>query len=128
MDTDRKAWGSRLRPMSKKRMAEGKPFGLKRTSLKPISKKQTQKIKTYRAIAFETWGKKCFLCGRTISQTLLCVHHYNKNRNDNRPDNLFPLCQKGFGCGAHDHMGTEGLAQLNAKIDAKLTEQNRRYE
>lgn len=124
MDTDRKAFNSTLRPVSKKRMAEGKPFGLKRTPIKPISKKQTQKIKTYRAIAFETWGKKCFLCGRTISQTLLCVHHYNKNRNDNRPENLFPLCQKGFGCGAHNHMGTEGLAELNAKIDYKLKDIN----
>lgn len=128
MDTDRKSFNSTLRPISKKKMEQGVKFGLKRTPLKPISKKQTQKIKTYRAIAFETWGKKCFLCGRTISQTLLCVHHYNKNRNDNRPDNLFPLCQKGFGCGAHNHMGTEGLAQLNAKIDAKLKEQNRGHE
>lgn len=120
----RKGWNSTLAPVSKKKLAEGGQIGLKRTPLRQMSNKQRQKIKSYRQIGFDTWGKKCFLCGRTISQTLLCVHHYNKNRNDNSPDNLFPLCQKGFGCSAHAHMGTEGLAQLNAKIDAKLKEMN----
>lgn len=122
MDKDRKAFNSSLRPISKKRLAEGKPFGLKRTPLKPISNKQREKIKSYRKIGFETWGMKCFLCGRTKSQTLLIVHHYSKDRNDNRPENLFPLCDRNFGCHAHAHMGNVGLKELNAKIDAKLKE------
>lgn len=119
---DRKAWNSSLRPVSKKKLESSERFGLKRTPLKPMSDKQREKIKTYRQIGFETRGKRCFLCGRTISQTLLCIHHYNKDRNDNRPQNLFPLCQKGFGCGAHSHMGSVGLKELNEKIDKKLKE------
>lgn len=93
-----------------------------RTRLKPISKKQTQMIKDYRKTGFEYWGKACLLCGRTESETRLVIHHKDKNRNNNTPTNLIPLCDRNFGCGAHNHMGTEGLAQLNAKIDAKLKE------
>lgn len=122
MDTDRKAWGKTLRPMSKKKMEQGVKFGLKRTRLNPISKKQTQKIKDYRKTGFEYWGKACLLCGRTESETRLVIHHKDKNRNNNTPTNLIPLCDRYFGCGAHNHMGTEGLAELNAKIDAKLNE------
>lgn len=121
MDKDRKAHNSTLRPVSKKRLADGKPFGLKRTRLKPISKKQTQKIRNYRTVGFDYWGKACLLCGRTESETRLIIHHKDKNRNNNTPDNLIPLCDRNFGCGAHNHMGTEGLSELNAKIDAKLT-------
>lgn len=122
MDKDRKCWNSTLRPVSKKKMESGGGFGLKRTPLKSMSAKQREKIKSYRKIGFEKWGMKCFLCGRTKSQTLLVVHHYNKNRNDNSPSNLFPLCDRNFGCHAHNHMGTMGLKELNAKIDARLKE------
>ena len=128
MDTDRKAFNRTLRPISKKKMEQGAKFGLKRTRLNSISKKQTQKIKDYRKTGFEYWGKACLLCGRTESETRLVIHHKDKNRNNNTPTNLIPLCDRNFGCGAHNHMGTEGLAQLNAKIDAKLKEYSNIHE
>lgn len=122
MNTDRKSWNSSLRPVSKKKLESGEVFGLKRTPLKPMSDKQRKKIKTYRQIGFETWGEKCFLCGRTKGQTLLVVHHRDKDRNNNTPMNLIPLCDRNFGCHAHNHMGSIGLKELNAKIDTKLKE------
>ena len=120
MPTRIRAFNSILHNVSKKRLPEGKPYGIKRTPLKPMSKSQKEKIKNYCDIAFGDKGRKCFLCNRTESQTRLVVHHFDKNRNNNKPDNLFPLCDRNFGCHAHNHMGNEGLAELNAKIEAKL--------
>ena len=117
----KKAWGRTLAPVSKERLAKGGPFGLRRKKpMKAMSDNQRAKVKSYRAIGFGHRGKRCFLCGRGISQTLLVVHHYDCNRNNNDPDNLFPLCDRNFGCHAHNHMGKEGLAQLNKKIDEQL--------
>lgn len=114
MDKDRKAFNSSLRPISKKRQAEGKPFGLKRTRLKPISKKQTQRIKDYRKIAFARWGECCFICGVTEG---LQVHHFDRRRFNNTPENLYPLCPI-----HHNHLGSIGLEEVNNRIKQRLKE------
>lgn len=114
MDKDRKAFNSSLRPMSKKKMEQGAKFGLKRTRLKPISKKQAQRIKDYRKIAFDKWGERCFICGVTEG---LQVHHFDRCRSNNTPDNLYPLCPV-----HHNHMGSVGIQEVNNRIKQRLKE------
>jgi hypothetical protein len=43
----------------------------------------------YRSTCFEEHGKRCVVCGE---EKIVAVHHLNENRNDNRPENLIPLC------------------------------------
>ncbi len=43
----------------------------------------------YRHICFKYHGQKCIVCGE---EKILAVHHINENHNDNRPENLVPLC------------------------------------
>lgn len=43
----------------------------------------------YRKICFDNHGKKCIVCGE---EKILSVHHINENHDDNRPENLVPLC------------------------------------
>lgn len=43
----------------------------------------------YRVICFEKHKKECIICGEN---KIVAVHHYNKNHNDNRVENLVPLC------------------------------------
>lgn len=45
----------------------------------------------YQRIGIEAWGYKCFFCG---SQDNIEVHHEDKNRRHNTPENLKPLCRK----------------------------------
>ena len=117
-----KLFNNTLHNISKKRQAEiaaGTYRPKPRKPLKTMSAKQRAKTKDYRATAFEYRGRKCFLCGRTEPYTHLVVHHFDCNRNNNSPENLYPLCDKNFGCGAHNHMGKEGLEELNRKIREK---------
>jgi hypothetical protein len=44
---------------------------------------------SYRVIAFRYHEKKCVVCDEN---KIVAVHHYNENHNDNRPENLIPLC------------------------------------
>ena len=43
----------------------------------------------YTTICWEHHGKKCLVCGEN---KIVAVHHVNKQHNDNRPENLVPLC------------------------------------
>ena len=89
-----------------------------------MSKKQKTKIRNYCKVGFEHRGEVCFLCGRTKNQTKLVIHHFDCDRNNNEPDNLFPLCDRNFGCKAHNHMGAEGLDKVNMKILTVLSNPN----
>jgi hypothetical protein len=44
---------------------------------------------SYRSTCFLHHAKKCIVCSE---DKIVTVHHYNKNHNDNRPENLVPLC------------------------------------
>lgn len=53
----------------------------------------------YRRVAFQAHGEICNRCGDTDG---LEVHHIDRNRRNNRPDNLEVLCRK---CHANEHHG-----------------------
>lgn len=46
-------------------------------------------ISQYQTICFKHHKKECIICGENI---VVEAHHYDKNRNNNRPENLVPLC------------------------------------
>lgn len=43
----------------------------------------------YRDLCFRYHEKKCIICGE---ENVISVHHLNENHDDNRPENLVPLC------------------------------------
>lgn len=43
----------------------------------------------YRALCFRHHGKKCIVCKE---EKIVTVHHINENHDDNRIENLVPLC------------------------------------
>lgn len=44
---------------------------------------------SYQSTCFFHHGKKCLVCGE---EKIVAAHHVNGNHNDNRPENLVPLC------------------------------------
>lgn len=44
---------------------------------------------SYTQICWEHHEKKCLVCGE---DKIVATHHVNGNHNDNRPENLVPLC------------------------------------
>ena len=44
---------------------------------------------SYKSTCFLYHDKKCVICGEI---NIVEVHHYNNIHNDNRPENLVPLC------------------------------------
>lgn len=44
---------------------------------------------TYQTTCWLYHGKKCLVCNE---EKIVTVHHVNENHNDNRPENLVPLC------------------------------------
>lgn len=43
----------------------------------------------YQSTCFEAHGKKCIVCGE---EKIVATHHINEDHNDNRVENLVPLC------------------------------------
>lgn len=48
-----------------------------------------RKDNVYQTICFRYHEKKCVICDEKL---IIAVHHYNKDHNDNRPENLVPMC------------------------------------
>jgi hypothetical protein len=44
---------------------------------------------TYRSTCFKYHKKECIICGE---YKIVEVHHFDKNKKNNNPDNLIPLC------------------------------------
>lgn len=44
---------------------------------------------SYQSTCFFHHGKRCLVCGE---EKIVAAHHVNNNHNDNRPENLVPLC------------------------------------
>ena len=47
------------------------------------------KNNSYRTTCFSRHEKKCIICNET---KIVAVHHYNGNHNDNKIENLIPMC------------------------------------
>lgn len=117
MDKDRKAFNSSLRPISKKRQAEGKPFGLKRTELKKQGKQAKQDKKNLAKCKKKANG----LC--EICEDIGSDHHHLLKRSlypqyVNEPSNHCFLCRR---CHliAHDQP-TDTPPGIKYMIKAKL--------
>lgn len=48
-----------------------------------------EKYSNYRTICWTTHKKECVVCGEN---KIVAVHHINEDHNDNRVENLIPLC------------------------------------
>lgn len=93
MDKDRKAYNSTLRPVSKKRQAEGRPYGLKRTELKKQGKQAKQDKKNLAKCKKKANG----LC--EICEDIGSDHHHLFKRSlypefKNEPCNHIFLCRR----------------------------------
>lgn len=61
----------------------------KEGGLKYKSDEKLLKSARYRDICFRYHKKECIVCGE---KNIISVHHLNENHDDNRPENLIPLC------------------------------------
>jgi len=59
-----------------------------------FKKNGTKSTFSYRTICFKHHGKKCIICPE---EKMVCAHHINLIHNDNRPENLVPLCRNHHG-------------------------------
>lgn len=124
-DINRRAYNSTFRPVSKKRLAQMAAGTWKPKPRKPMramSAKMKQRIAAYTDAATAKWGARCFLCGRTATQTKLVIHHMDGRKNGDNPDRMVPLCDGRCGCHAHNHngMGDPRTRELNAEIEQKM--------
>ena len=69
---------------SNKYFRHSRPGGLQYKSDEYLSENSR-----YRDICFRYHNKKCVVCGE---ENIVAVHHLNENHDDNRPENLVPLC------------------------------------
>lgn len=103
-----KLWNSNLNTESKKHR-EMRLAGLlpkkARYILSPVSKKTAMLWQKARKECLDTYGHRCFICGR--SDLPIHIHHWQFTRTQ-RPDlkydqnNLIPLCQL-----CHNHIGAD---------------------
>lgn len=63
----------------------------------------------YTTVAWRYHNKKCVCCDEI---NMVEVHHLNENRNDNRPENLVPLCPT-----HHRYMHSKYKSLVENKID-----------
>lgn len=105
-----KSWNSSLHNVSKKKLASGQ-FGMKRSILRPVSKKQSANWNFARALC-ETKYPKCVLCGGKAEH---CHHIILRSLEPSlkySQDNLVMLCHK-----CHNHSGYD---QNYVKITRQL--------
>lgn len=69
----------------------------------------------YQTTCFEAYGKKCIVCDE---KKIVAVHHLNENHNDNRTENLVPLCPT-----HHQYMHSRYKNEIQPYIDAFLKKQ-----
>jgi hypothetical protein len=64
-------------------------YSCSNTLFRTGNKNGNWKIDSYQSTCFFHHGKKCLVCGE---DKIVAAHHVNGNHNDNRPENLVPLC------------------------------------
>lgn len=60
-------------------------------------------------ICFDNHAKECVVCGEN---KIVAVHHYNNIHEDNRPENLVPLCPT-----HHAYMHSKYKKLIKQKVD-----------
>lgn len=100
---------------------KAKPCQLKRVPLNKVSKKAIQRTKDYRDATFALHGEVCYICGIGRPRACLDCHHLFLRKNGDDPRFIFPVCNKECGCGGHNHLGKEGLLEVNTAIFRNLT-------
>jgi hypothetical protein len=100
---------------------KAKPTQLKRVPLNKVSKKAIQRTKDYRDATFALHGEVCYICGAHRLRSELDCHHLFLRKNGDDPNFIFPVCNKECGCGGHNHLGKEGLLEVNTAIFRNLT-------
>lgn len=73
---------------------------------------------------YEYKKDKCELCGRTYR---LEIHHKDKNRKNNKPENLITLCNY---CHARTHISKEKLRKMRESlppIESRKRDENGRF-
>lgn len=63
----------------------------------------------YTTVAWRHHERKCLVCGET---NVVAVHHLNEDHNDNRPENLVPLCPT-----HHQYMHSKHKALIEEKVN-----------
>lgn len=125
-DTERRAFNSTFRPVSKKRaemIANGTWKPKPHKPIRAVSKKTRKRIADYRAACFERWGQHCFLCGREMPMGMLDCHHIDGRTHGDNVERIVPLCNRFCGCHAHNHNGMDArFHELRAEIEQKMAE------
>jgi hypothetical protein len=69
---------------------------------------------SYRNKCFEEHGKACLVCGE---DKIVAVHHVNENHEDNRVENLVPLCPT-----HHQYLHSRYKGEVQPYVDKYLAE------
>jgi len=70
------------------------------------------KDESYRTTCFLYHEKKCIICGE---DKIVSVHHYDENKNNNKPNNLIPLCPTHHQY-VHSRYSDEVIGKINEYI------------
>lgn len=68
----------------------------------------------YRDICFSHHGKSCIVCGE---DKIVAVHHLNENHDDDRPENLVPMCPT-----HHQYMHSQYRNEMMPYVEKFLSE------
>ena len=63
----------------------------------------------YQTLCFSQHKKECIICGE---DKIVAVHHLNEDHNDNRIENLVPLCPT-----HHQYMHSRYKSEIQHKVD-----------
>jgi hypothetical protein len=70
----------------------------------------------YKTICFRYHEKKCIICGEDIA---VSVHHYDGNHDNNKPENLVPLCMNHH---VYIHSTVENMYIIKECVDEYVKE------
>ena len=72
------------------------------------SKYHYDEVANYTTVAWRHHERKCLVCEE---MNVVAVHHMNENHNDNRPENLVPLCPT-----HHQYMHSKHKYLIESKV------------
>jgi hypothetical protein len=75
---------------------------------------------SYRSTCFDNHKKECIICGEN---KIVAVHHYDENRNNNKSENLIPLCPTHHQY-VHSRYKSEVIGTINKYREEFITKNN----